>query len=122
MIYPFQVHQTKVDDHLFWIAKSSSLKGCVGQGDTVFEAISELENNESEWLVTAKEVGIPIPDVPLDTTEYSGKFTVRIAPTVHKDAAFYAKTEKISLTQYISDAIVNWNAHNAYIQEGVRPL
>ena len=24
-----------------------------------------------------------------------------------------AKAEKVSLTQYISDAIVNWNAHNS---------
>ena len=122
MLYPFQVFQTKVDDHLFWTAKSSSLKGCVGQGDTVFEAISELENNEKEWLATAKEVGIPIPEIPADTAEYSGKFTVRIAPTVHRDAAFLAKLEKISLTQYISDAIVNWNAHNSYIQDSVRTL
>ena len=113
MQYPFHVYQNKVEDHLFWVAKSSSLKGCVGQGETPGEAISELEANEQEWLLTAKEVGIPIPSVPVEPSqEYSGKLTVRIAPTVHRDAARLAKAEKISLTQYISDAIVNWNAHN----------
>lgn len=116
MLYPFRVYQTDVEGHLFWVAKSSSLKGCVGQGETVEEAVSELESNEQEWLCTAREVGIPIPAVPVEPAqEFSGKLTVRIAPSVHKDAAQLAKSEKISLAQYISDAIVNWNAHNASI-------
>ena len=114
MLYPFQVYQSKVEQHVFWVAKSTALKGCVGQGDTAEEAISELEANEQDWLETAKEVGIPIPAVPVEASqEYSGKLTVRIAPGVHRDAAQIAKAEKVSLTQYISDAIVNWNAHNA---------
>lgn len=37
------------------------LRGCVGQGITVAEAITELEENERVWLKTAKEFGIPIP-------------------------------------------------------------
>ena len=113
MIYPFQVYQSKVEDHVFWIARSSTLKGCIGQGDTPDEAIEELAENEQEWLSSAKETGIRIPDVPIEIPhEYSGKLTVRIAPQVHEEAAFFAKSEKISLAQYISDAIVNWNAHN----------
>ncbi len=114
MLYPFQVYQNKVEEHVFWVAKSTCLKGCVGQGETAEEAISELEANEQEWIITAKEVGISIPAVPVETSqEYSGKLTVRIAPAVHRDAAQCAKAERVSLTQYISDAIVNWNAHNA---------
>ena len=113
MLYPFQVYQSKVEEHVFWVAKSASLKGCVGQGETAEEAVSELELNEQEWVATAKEVGIPVPPVPVEASqEYSGKLTVRIAPGVHRDAAQIAKAEKVSLTQYISDAIVNWNAHN----------
>ena len=113
MLYPFQVSQNKVEEHMFWVARSTCLNGCVGQGETVEEAISELETNEREWLVTAQAAGIPIPAVPIETTqEYSGKLTVRIAPTVYRDAAQCAKAERVSLTQYISDAIVNWNAHN----------
>ena len=113
MLYPFQVYRSEVEQHMFWVAKSASLKGCVGQG-AAEEAISELEENEQEWLAAAKEAAIPIPAVPVDSVqEYSGKLTVRIAPGVHRDAAQIAKAEKVSLTQYISDAIVNWNAHNA---------
>lgn len=113
MVYPFRVYQDTVEAHTFWVAKSASLKGCVGQGDTITEAISELENNEQEWLSAASELGIPIPSAPVEgAQEYSGKLTVRIAPRVHRDAAQIAKSEKVSLTQYISDAIVNWNARH----------
>ena len=62
MIYPFSVFQNIVEKHVFWVAKSSSLKGCVGQGDTIAEAIEELENNEHEWLESAREFNIPIPE------------------------------------------------------------
>ena len=58
--YPFRVFQAEVEGHIFWIAKSNCLKGCVGQGDKQEEAISELEENEKAWLETAEELGMPI--------------------------------------------------------------
>ena len=39
MRYPFTVYKTKVEEHIFWIAESPSLKGCVGQGETADDAI-----------------------------------------------------------------------------------
>lgn len=111
MKYPFSVFQTQVDSNVFWIAKSSILKGCVGQGDTLDEAVAELAENEQEWLDTANEVGIPIPEVPIQqTTEYSGKISLRIAPSIHQRAVQLAKIEGISLNQYINDAIVAKNS------------
>lgn len=62
MRYEFNVYKTKVEDHIFWIAISNKLKGCVGQGDTIEEAIEELEINEREWLSVAEEEGIQIPN------------------------------------------------------------
>lgn len=111
MKYPFKVYQTHVEKHVFWIAECPCLKGCVGQGDTIDEAIRELEENETVWLETAVECGIEIPSIPIETmNEYSGKFTVRVAPSVHRAAAIYAQKESISLNQYINDAIVSQNA------------
>ncbi len=109
--YPFKVFQTEVEGHVFWVAKSIYLKGCVGQGDEQSEAIAELEENEKAWLETAAEVGIPIPEIPLETVEdYSGKLTLRLAPYIHMQAAQYARNEGISLNQYISNAVVSQNA------------
>ena len=110
MKYPFSVYFTQVEKHKFWIAECKILKGCVGQGETPEEAIAELELNAEEWLSTAKEYGIPIPEIPLETeTEHSGKFTVRISPYVHKTAVELAKQQGISLNQYVNDAIISQN-------------
>ena len=109
--YPFKVYQTESNGHIYWIAKSSSLKGCVGQGDQVDEAISELEQNEEAWLETAKKTGIPIPEIMVeDIDNYSGKMTLRLAPYVHMQAVLFAQREGISLNQYINNAVVSQNA------------
>ena len=111
MKYPFNVYQTKVEDHVFWIAEIPALNGCVGQGETADEALKELELNEEAWLETAKEYGIEIPAVPCEKINpYSGKFTVRVAPYVHKAAAELAKKQGVSLNQYVNDAIIAQNS------------
>ena len=111
MKYPFNVYFTQVEGHQFYIAECKILKGCVGQGDTIQEAIAELNLNEEEWLKTAKEYGISIPEIPLEMdSEFSGKFTVRVSPHVHKTATELAKKQGVSLNQYINDAIVSQNA------------
>ncbi|MCR4787632.1 MAG: type II toxin-antitoxin system HicB family antitoxin [Lachnospiraceae bacterium] len=112
MRYPFHVFQTEVEGHVFWVAKSNYLKGCVGQGDVQEDAIRELAENEEAWLETAHETGIPIPEIePVNPDEYSGKMTLRMSPAIHREAAMIAKEEGISLNQYINDAVVSKNAY-----------
>lgn len=111
MKYPFSVYFTQVEDHQFWVAECKALKGCVAQGETIEEAIAELELNEEEWLSTAVEYGIPIPEIVAEeNVEYSGKFTVRVSPYVHKQASELAKQQGVSLNQYVNDAIVSQNS------------
>lgn len=111
MKYGFRVYQMEVDDHAFWVAESAVLKGCVGQGESADEAIQELAENEVEWLTTAKEFGIPIPQTSVQKElSFSGKFSLRISPFVHEEAHCNAKELGISLNQYFNDAIVDYNA------------
>ena len=63
MKYPFYTYIDEVDGHTFWVARSFYLKGCVGQGNTQDEAISELNTNEDDWLEEAKKFGLPIPKI-----------------------------------------------------------
>lgn len=110
MKYNFNTEQMCVDGHTFWIAKSLSLKGCVGQGDTAQEAIDELENNELEWLDSARKYNIPIPTSVIKTEKtYSGKLSLRISPFLHEVASHQAEYLEISLNQYITDAISHYN-------------
>lgn len=111
MKYPFRVYQMENEGHCFWIAESQCLKGCVGQGEGIEEACRELELNENDWLEAAKAYNFEIPPVPVeDVTIYSGKFTVRVSASVHKEAAELAKKEGVSLNQYVNDAIVERNS------------
>ncbi len=92
MKYGCNVYKTEVEGHVFWVAESKDLKGCVGQGETVEEALSELALNEEEWLDAAKEFEIPIPEPSVENmSEYSGKFMTRVSPKVHKEAVEHAK-------------------------------
>ena len=61
ILYGANIYQMQVDDHAFWVAESTSLKGCVGQGETSDEAIAELEQNEKEWIDTAHKFGMSVP-------------------------------------------------------------
>ena len=111
MKYPFRVYQTKVESHVFWVAECPALKGCVGQGDTLDEALAELEINEQSWIEVAQECGIEVPPIPMENMNvYSGKLTLRVAPHVHQEATELAKKQGVSLNQYINDAIVAQNA------------
>ena len=120
MKYPYNTYVMCVDGHVFWVAESKALKGCAGQGNTSNEAVEELELNEEEWLNTAKEYGIAIPEIQYEQEEsYSGKFTVRVSPAVHQTASEEAKSQGISLNQYVNDAIVEKNTKSVYA-EGIK--
>lgn len=106
MKYGYSVFQQEVEEHLFWIAKSNTLKGCVGQGDTLEEAVAELSENEVEWLETAKELEIPIPEESVHVDrQYTGKFALRMSPYVHYRVDCLAKELGISVNHLICDAI-----------------
>lgn len=111
MFYEFNVYQMQVEDHVFWVAESRSLKGCVGQGDSADEAIKELSANEIEWINTAKVYRIAIPPKTVrKEKQFSGKVSLRFSPFVHEEASNNAGDLGISLNQYINDAIVSYNA------------
>lgn len=106
MRYSFIVNQVEVEGELYWVAKSNELEHCVGQGKTLDEALKELEENEAVWIEMAEEDGetIPIQNIkhPLN---YSGKFTVRISKSLHKQASERAELEKVSLNAFVEEAI-----------------
>lgn len=111
MLYEANIYQMQVEDHTFWVAESKALKGCVGQGETSDEAIAELEQNEKEWIITAKDFNIPIPPrTAKKERHYSGKIALRISPYLHEVVAENAGSLGISINQFINDAIADYSA------------
>ena len=50
------------DDDNAYIAEVPELPGCMADGKTYQEALSNAEQIINEWIVTAKELGRPIPE------------------------------------------------------------
>lgn len=108
MKYGYFTYKLETGDGSVWVAESLSLKGCVGQGTDIKSAVLELEDNEKEWIDTAKKLKMKIPTEPANA--YSGKISLRLEPSEHRKAAIKARIEGISLNQYLCDAVVAKNA------------
>ena len=50
----------------YWVAECPSLPGCVSQGKTKTEAITNIREAIEGWIETAKAHGLPIPEDNLD--------------------------------------------------------
>ena len=71
----------------------------------IYDAIRELEDNEAVWLEMAEEDGETIPAPTVEKIqEYSGKFTVRLSKSLHREIAKRAEMEGVSLNQYMVEA------------------
>lgn len=109
MKYNFRVYQTEANGVRFWIAESSDLEHCVGQGTTPEEAVDELEQNELTWLEVAQQFGDEIPRESIKSSvQYSGKFTVRLSRTLHRKLSERAEEDGISLNALVSEALSSY--------------
>lgn len=75
------------------------LPGCVTCGDTMESAIKNAEDCKREWILSAIEEGIAIPE-PSSEEDYSGQFKLRIPKSLHRSLAEHSKAEGISMNQY----------------------
>lgn len=82
-----------------YVIRFPELPGCVTCGDTMESAIKNAEDCKREWILTAMEEGIAIPE-PMPEDDYSGQFKLRIPKSLHRSLAEHSKAEGISMNQY----------------------
>lgn len=103
MAYRMRVYPIDADtDEMEWVAEFPDLPGCVGAGKTPEEAVAMAIDAKKAWIEVAQEDGMEIPEPtnPYDS-DYSGKFTLRLPKTLHKELVLRAEDEGVSLNQYI---------------------
>ncbi|PSB00796.1 type II toxin-antitoxin system HicB family antitoxin [Merismopedia glauca] len=83
-----------------YVAEIKDLPGCLTQGENLEEAINHIQEAKELWIETAYESGRTIP-LPSTNASYSGKLLLRIPKSLHRRLAETAKTEEVSLNQYI---------------------
>jgi predicted RNase H-like HicB family nuclease len=76
------------------------LPGCLTQVETIDEIPAMAEEARRHWIETTFEDGqdVPLPSYP---EEYSGKFVLRIARSLHRSLAEAANRDGVSLNQYV---------------------
>ncbi len=103
--YSIVLKELPAEDGGGWIAEIPDLPGCMSDGETPQQAIESIEDAKIAWLETAlkRKQHIPLPEE--EDSFYSGKFTLRIPKTLHRELAQSAKREGVSLNQYIQTLI-----------------
>jgi antitoxin HicB len=87
-----------------WFARIVEFTGCMTEGDTQAEALAMLDDAMKGWIDVQKGEKNPIPE-PLDARNFSGKFLVRVPPTLHRDLVRTAEVEGVSLNQLVATAL-----------------
>jgi predicted RNase H-like HicB family nuclease len=83
----------------YYFATVREFEGCMSHGDTCEEAFQNIQEAMEGWIETKLENGFPVPE-PIDESQYSGKFVLRLPKTLHARLAMEAEKEGVSLNQY----------------------
>ena len=86
-------------------AEIEELPGCITEGDTEEEVLSSLEDAKKAWLEVALERKVSIQEPASD--EFSGKFNVRLPKFLHRQLAYKAKQENVSLNTLITTTLAS---------------
>ena len=94
--YHFTVHKLPLEEGGGYLAEAFDLNGCIADGETVEEAIHNLEDAIISWVKTAQELGKEVPKPSSDSC-YSGKWLIRTPKSLHRNLAELSKQEGVSL-------------------------
>ena len=85
------------------------LPGCLSCGDSVEEAMINIEEAKHLWIEDALADGKVVPE-PENIEDYSGQFKLRIPKSLHKQLVEQSKREGVSMNQYCVYLLSNNNA------------
>ena len=98
--YPFTIHRLSTEEGGGYLAESLDLSGCMADGETVEDAIHNLEDAMISWIRTAQELGYTIPE-PSNNSKFSGKWVIRTPRTLHRKLVEHSKKEGVSLNTLV---------------------
>ena len=100
--YPFEVKQLAREDGGGFLVTFPDLPGCMADGATIMEAITNAMDAEASWLATARAFGDPLPAI---SQSYSGKWVQRVPKSVHARLASLARREGVSINTLVASFI-----------------
>ena len=97
-----------------WVATIDVLPGCNARGASPDEALERVAGAVAAWVETAEQEGKEVPE-PKSAQSHSGRLLLRMPQTLHAELARAAERERVSLNQFITDALsgsLGWRAPN----------
>ncbi|MBX5464298.1 MAG: type II toxin-antitoxin system HicB family antitoxin [Clostridia bacterium] len=105
------VHQD--DGRVTWSARVPDLPGCGTSGETLEQVASRIQEAMDLWIEDAEECGEPIPA----PRTYSGRFSIRVTPRLHRQLDRLANAAGVSLNHYVTEVL----AEHVVRQAGAQP-
>ncbi|MDR3288168.1 MAG: toxin-antitoxin system HicB family antitoxin [Peptococcaceae bacterium] len=86
----------------YYFATVEEMSGCMSDGATQEEALSNIREAMELWSEGKIEAGleVPIPSTSASSKEYGGKYIVRLPKSLHARLVMEADKEGVSLNQY----------------------
>ena len=109
--YPFTVRKLSLEEGGGYMAEALDLNGCMADGQTVEEAIHQLEDAIKSWIKTAQSLNRPIP-TPSSDCKFSGKWVVRTPVSLHRKLVELSKVEGVSLNTLIVSLLSEGIGHH----------
>lgn len=98
--YPFRV---RVGENGEYVVDFPDLPGCFTGSQSLAELPEMIEEARSLWIEVEYGLGHDIPAPSrIDNDEYSGKFNVRLAHSLHRSISEAADRDGVSMNQYVT--------------------
>ena len=102
--YQIVVYPVETESGTEWIARYPEVNNTGGSGATIEEAIEDAKNNLKFELELLADEGKE-PPKPYEQPNYSGKISLRLPRSVHKQIAELSEMEGVSINSLISAAV-----------------
>jgi antitoxin HicB len=96
--YPVSIEEAPEGGYFIQV---KDLPGCYSQGETVKEALENIEEARNLWMESMYEDGNEIPLPGSVEKQYSGKFNVRVPKSLHRKLDEMAEKEGVSLNHFL---------------------
>lgn len=96
--YPVSIEEAPEGGYFIQI---KDLPGCLSQGETIEEALENIEEARQLWIESMYEDGNEVPLPGSAEKQYSGKFNIRMPKSLHRKLDEMAEQEGVSLNHYL---------------------
>lgn len=107
--YDIKLRKLTGEEGSGWFAEIPLLPGCISDGETPEEAITNINDAKKCWVEACLELGRSIPEPLID--DFSGQLRLRMPKSLHRALSEKAREENISLNQYINYQLARGIGH-----------